>query len=175
MPVPLFITDVDTIPKGVHPDVVVAITQSIACGFVVGAKVTRTPPSEEVGVVVGYNTSHPSNLYGGSRYPIVVKFDSGRFEYGPESLHLREVPEDCTLIPYNIHQVDLVGTENNRIGVQDDISGRREYAYKHQYFRKQKQFNNGGPIPVEIGERWFGYIWADTRQNALDIALEMIN
>jgi len=63
-----------------------AIEDAKAKDFVVGAKV-RLKGVEEIGEVVGYNTAN-SGFYSGDRYPIIVRFERGKFEYGVESLEL---------------------------------------------------------------------------------------
>lgn len=152
-------------PENVMSKIRDAIMHAITMGFVIGSKVTRTAPSAEVGEVIGYNTS--DGLYNGDRYPIVVKFESGVFEYGVESLDLKEVPEDFMYTPYCIHQIQ------DHVRVQGDISGDKERAYELP-FKQRGQFDNSKEIPEKIGDRFFGYIWAENMETAIGIAKSII-
>jgi hypothetical protein len=69
-----------------------AIKEAQKRGFVIGAKV-KLPYSDtpEVGVVVGYNQT-PNGFYSGDRYPVLVKFERGTFEYGISEKELVLVP-----------------------------------------------------------------------------------
>lgn len=55
-------------------------------GFVPGARV-KLSHDREVGEVVGYNEAI-GGFYPGSRYPVLIKFERGTFEYGLESIKL---------------------------------------------------------------------------------------
>lgn len=55
-------------------------------GLVPGAKV-KLWHDDEIGEIMGYNTSI-GGFYSGTRYPIVVKFERGTFEYSIEGLKL---------------------------------------------------------------------------------------
>ena len=59
-----------------------AIREAKRRGFVIGAR-AKLPYSDtpEVGVVVGYNQK-ANGFYSGDRYPVLVKFERGTFEYG---------------------------------------------------------------------------------------------
>ena len=66
------------------------IAKAKALGFVEGAKVKMSyDDKNEIGKVVGYNQS-TGGFYPSSRYPVLVKFERGTFEYGLESLELVE-------------------------------------------------------------------------------------
>lgn len=163
----LFFKVGDEFPEDLPAKMEHAFLDAIAHGFVIGAKVTRLI-STEVGEVLGLNTT--DGIYHGERYPIVVKFESGIFEYAVSDLELKEVPEDCPLVPYCVHQIQE-GSDDIR--VQDDISGDRERAYTLP-FKHYGQFDHGGPVPVEVGKRWYGYIWAEDREQSVEIAKEII-
>jgi len=64
----------------------IAIREAKKIGFVIGVK-TKILNDDEVGVIVGYNND-TSGFYPGSRYPILVKFERGTFEYAPGDLKL---------------------------------------------------------------------------------------
>jgi len=55
-------------------------------GFVPGAK-AKLSHDAEVGEVVGYNEA-VGGFYPGSKYPVLIKFERGTFEYGLEQLEL---------------------------------------------------------------------------------------
>ncbi len=65
-----------------------AVDRARAAGFIPGASV-RMIDNPEVGQVVGYNEAL-DGVYPGNRYPIVVQFERGTFEYGVESLELAD-------------------------------------------------------------------------------------
>jgi len=69
-----------------------AIADAKEKGFVIGAKV-KLLKDKEVGEVVGYNEA-TGGFYPGSRYPLIVKFERGTFEYGPGLLKLAKEKED---------------------------------------------------------------------------------
>lgn len=60
-------------------------------GFVLEAPVRlQGNVNGEIGKVAGYN-ERTAGFYPGTRYPILVKFERGTFEYGPEVLELVRV------------------------------------------------------------------------------------
>ena len=63
-----------------------AIEEAKALGFVPGAEVTLNS-DDEVGRVVGYNEA-VGGFYSGSRYPIIVEFERGTYEYSLTDLVL---------------------------------------------------------------------------------------
>jgi hypothetical protein len=63
-----------------------AIKKAKALGFKRGVRV-RLHGDSEIGEVVGHNQKD-RGFYSGDRYPILVKFEKGTFEYGVESLEL---------------------------------------------------------------------------------------
>lgn len=65
-----------------------AVADSIAQGFIIGKKV-KMVGDDEVGEIMKYNLS-TVGFYTGDRYPIIVKFKRGTFEYSVESLTLVE-------------------------------------------------------------------------------------
>jgi hypothetical protein len=66
------------------------VTKAKELGFIEGvkAKLSHTP---EIGEVVGYNEA-VGGFYPGSRYPVLIKFERGTFEYSLDQLEL--VDED---------------------------------------------------------------------------------
>jgi len=82
-----FVKETKVEPTSVHE----AIKQSKALGFEPGKKVMmKGDIDKEVGKVVKFNIS-TVGFYTGDRYPIIVKFERGTFEYGPDSLMLVEI------------------------------------------------------------------------------------
>lgn len=63
-----------------------AIREVKKMGFVIGTK-AKISNDDEAGVIVGYN-NNTDGFYPGSRYPILVKFERGTFEYAPDDLKL---------------------------------------------------------------------------------------
>lgn len=57
-------------------------------GFVPGAK-ARMSHDAEAGEVVGYNQA-VGGFYPGSRYPVIIKFERGTFEYSLDQLELAD-------------------------------------------------------------------------------------
>ncbi|MFZ2193650.1 MAG: hypothetical protein WAV31_05390 [Candidatus Moraniibacteriota bacterium] len=62
------------------------VAKAKGLGFVPGAK-AKLSHDAEVGEVVGYNEA-VGGFYPGSRYPVIIKFDRGTFEYSLEQLEL---------------------------------------------------------------------------------------
>ena len=74
-------------------EVGIAIEDAQRLGFASGKKVMLSnDPIREVGVVTGFNTS-TVGFYTGDRYPIIVKWKRGTFEYGAGSLTLEAEEE----------------------------------------------------------------------------------
>jgi hypothetical protein len=63
-----------------------AIQEAKENGFVIGKKVKLTH-DKEIGIVVGYN-ENPISGYPTARYPIMVQFERGKFEYTVRELKL---------------------------------------------------------------------------------------
>lgn len=63
-----------------------AILSVMQQGYVEGAGVTLWNMAE-VGTIVGYNRTSGGH-YPGDRYPLIVRFQRGTFEYGTEGLKL---------------------------------------------------------------------------------------
>ncbi len=63
-----------------------AIQAAKELGFIPGAKV-KLSHGPEVGEIVGYNES-VGGFYPGSRYPVLIEFKRGTFEYVTDQLRL---------------------------------------------------------------------------------------
>lgn len=153
-----------------------AIEKATAWGYVIGSKVSRIERGGGVdkGTIIGYNGKQ-SDLYGGDCYPIIVEWDkfdpkesTGIFEYHLGDVILMEVPDHLT--PFCIHQIPA----SSNLAVQDDITGDRDRAFAMP-FELRKQYNNDGPLPVEVGPRWYGYVWAESREEAVVLAQGLMN
>lgn len=82
------ICDIAKNTKKTNMSVNQAIHKSKEKGFKVGKRVILNhDPDKEVGEVVDFNTS-TIGFYTGDRYPIIVKFERGTFEYNPDNLTL---------------------------------------------------------------------------------------
>lgn len=57
-------------------------------GFVPGAK-AKLSHDPEIGEVLGYNEAI-GGFYPGSRYPVIIKFERGTFEYSLEQIKLAD-------------------------------------------------------------------------------------
>jgi hypothetical protein len=68
-----------------------AITEAKRLGFVPGVRV-KLINDDEIGEVEGYNQA-VGGFYSGSRYPILVRWERGVFEYGVNDLELVETEE----------------------------------------------------------------------------------
>ena len=78
-----------------------------------GSKVKIPVISDEIGIVVGYNSQSEKSFYPPSRYPYLIKFDRGTFEFG-NGIEVIETGngEDIELLdykpfPYSLEFIEL--------------------------------------------------------------------